>query len=312
MENVTFNSSLLSTERNLTSFSIIISVVVLSVFIALLNVTCIAALLKSVKLQKSRFHFLTLCLSVGDFSTIMFVIILLTNSALETFGWNLSYLCSISSSFAYCSVLFSLFQALSICIERYFATSVKNRIPKLLSKIFMTKKMMLAFYFICVLYTITILYGNGFTFKNGCAENQYSSEYFLFKELPLVILFLSTIILYGIIMKRLRQMLTRVSPGNQIISELHYAQRLMRLKMNIITLGLLLVTLTFGVLPRIILALSGPAQSGNYGNICLLLSPMFNPIIFVLRFPEFRNILKPRCCTRVTVQKDETNINTLE
>jgi hypothetical protein len=66
---------------------------------------------------------------------------------------------------------------------------VKNRIPKLLSKIFMTKKMMLAFYFICVLYTITILYGNGFTFKHGCAENQYSSEYFLFKELPLVVKF---------------------------------------------------------------------------------------------------------------------------
>lgn len=171
---------------------------------------------------------------------------------------------------------------------------------------------MLAFYVICVLYTITILYGNGFTFKNGCAENQYSSGYFLCKELPLMVLFLSTVILYGIIMKRLRQMLTKVSFRNQTISELHHAQRLVRLKMNIITLGLLLIILAFGLLPRIILALSGPAQSGNYGNICLLLSPMFNPIIFVLRFPEFRNILKPRCCTRVTVQRDETHINTIE
>lgn len=308
MENLTSNSSFLITDRDDARLFATVIVAVLSFFVALFNIVCIAALLKSPKLQKSRFHFLTSCLSVGDSTTMIFVIVVLTNSVLEMFDCNLPYLCSVCSSFIFCSVLFSLFQTLSICIERFIATSVTNKTPKIhvLSKILGMKKLMVVFYAICFAYTMAILFGNGFSIRKGCVGNEYTLTYVYLKELPIVFLFLSTIVMYVIVMKRLRRMLTKISFVHQTISELQYKQRLKRHKMNILTLGLLLIVLAFGVLPRLIVAFTGPAQSGNYGNIFLMLPPLINPFIFVLRFVEMRDILKPRCLTCVTVQMNGT------
>jgi hypothetical protein len=168
------------------------------------------------------------------------------------------------------------------------------------------KKLMVVFYAICFAYTMAILFGNGFSIRKGCVGNEYTLTYVYLKELPIVFLFLSTIVIYVIVMKHLRRMLTKISFVHQTISELQYKQRLKRHKMNIFTLGLLLIVLAFGVLPRLIVAFTGPAQSGNYGNIFLMLPPLINPFIFVLRFVEMRDILKPRCLTCVTVQMNGT------
>jgi type II secretory pathway component PulF len=54
-----------------------------------------------------------------------------------------------------------------ICIERFIATSVTNKTPKIhvLSKILGMKKLMVVFYAICFAYTMAILFGNGFSIR---------------------------------------------------------------------------------------------------------------------------------------------------
>jgi hypothetical protein len=58
MENLTSNSSFLTTDRDDARLFATVIVAVLSFFVALFNIVCIAALLKSPKLQKSRFFFI--------------------------------------------------------------------------------------------------------------------------------------------------------------------------------------------------------------------------------------------------------------
>jgi hypothetical protein len=60
-----------------------------------------------------------------------------------------------------------------------------------------------------------------------------------------------------------------------------------------LTLGHIIIVLSVAVLPRIIIAISGPTKSGNYGNIMLMIPPLLNHIIYILRFVEFWDMIKP-------------------
>lgn len=235
------------------------------------------------------------------------VVVLLTNVALETFRLNLPYLCSITSSQVYCSVLFSMFQTLSICIERYYATSVQSANIRILSKYLAKKKLMAILYILCVVYTMVILFGSGHSIEKGCIGNKYSFSYMYLKEFPIFLLFISITVLYVMIIFRLRKIMNTLHFVTQDvpISESRHSHRTERLKLNILTLGLIIIVLSVGILPRIIIAISGHTKSGNYGNIMLMLPPLLNPTIYILRFVEFRNMVKPKCCHSVATR---TNI----
>ena len=310
MDNLTLNSSVMTNERDVMLFYVSICVAIVAFWIAVINAACITVLIKSPGLRKSQFHFLSLCLSIGDFATMFLVVVLLTNVVLETFGLNLPYLCSITSSQVYCSVLFSMFQTLSICIERYCATSAQNANIRILSKYLVKKKLMAIIYVLCVVYTMAILFGSGLTIEKGCIGNKYSFSYMYLKEFPIFLLFIYITVLYVIIIFRLRKIMNTLHFVTQDvpISESRHSHRIKRLKLNILTLGLIIIVLSVAVLPRIIIAISGPTKSGNYGNIMLMIPPLLNPIIYILRFVEFRDMIKPKCCHNVATR---TNIEML-
>ena len=115
---------------------------------------------------------------------------------------------------------------------------------------------------------------------------------------------------FVIIIFRLRKIMNTLHFVTQDvpISESRQSHRIKRLKLNILTLGLIIIVLSVAVLPRIIIAISGPTKSGNYGNIMLMIPPLLNHIIYILRFVEFRDMIKPKCCHNVATR---TNIEML-
>lgn len=262
--------------------------------ISVLNIVCIVVLLKSPELKKSRFHCLTLGLTVGDFLTTILVVVLLANNCLETIGLHVPYLCMILSSLVYCSIVFSLFQILFICIERYFATTVTADRTSKLPKRLMQKKVMVLIFLLPLFFKIFI---NAFELQEDCVDSFHSSMYIYLTEIPIIICLIVIVCLYINIIARLRKLWVRVSCADGVLPEFHYTQRIKRLKINIFTLGFLLIVLVIGLVPRSIVALMGNQGKGNYANTTWILSPLLNPIIYILRFTEFRERIKKTCCS---------------
>lgn len=289
MDNQTLN------ETNIGIFYILIGTAITPLCSALLNIMCMVVLFRSHTLRNSRFHFLTLCLSIGDFLTMILTFILLVNSSLEEFRLHVKHLCRILSLLVYCSILFSLCQTLLICVERYLATSVTNNIRR---NVLAQKKYIILMFVLCVIYT-NVLFGlSSFSLQSGCIGNEYNYLYMIFSEVPLILLFIVITVIYITTAVRIKQMITRVSFINNDISSLQLSRRIIRLKMNLLTLGLVLLILAISVVPRVTVTLLGQSSSGNIGNATLVIPPIFNPIIYCIRFVEVRNMLKPNCIWR--------------
>lgn len=283
------NSSVSSEETKLSQYIWIATVVFL---IALLNVVCIIVLVKTPQLQKSRFHYLTLCRSIGDFLSMILLVAMLINASLEVFRWHVPYLCKIISSSVYCFILFSLFQTLLICIERYMAViqSTNQSLRKKLTQ----KKILPIFLIISLAYKAAI---NSIYFSESCTDHQ-NITYVMANQLPILLIFIVIIYLYTVTIVHLRRMLSKVAIGDQTMSETQHLHRLKRLKLNIFTLGLLISVLTVSILPKYIIVFAMPAAANTIGNIFFIFSPLGNPIIYFLRFTEFRKKIKQICCNK--------------
>ncbi|CAC5416356.1 OLFR [Mytilus coruscus] len=302
MENKTDNQTLSIT--NVGMFYILIGTAITPLCSAFLNIIFMVVLFRSHSLRNSRFHFLTLCLSIGDFLTMILTFALLLNSLLEELKLHVHYLCRLLSLLVYCSVLFSLCQTLLICVERYLATSVTNNLRR---NVLAQKKLILLLFVLCVLYTSVLLGLGGFSLQSGCLGNQYTSLHMIFSEVPLILLFIAITVIYIITAVRIKQIITRVTFINNDTSSLQLSRRIIRLKINLFTLGLVLLILAISVVPRVAVALIGQSQNGNVGNVTLVIPPIFNPIIYCIRFVEVRNMLKPNCICRTTNKRSTGN-----
>ncbi|CAC5392375.1 unnamed protein product [Mytilus coruscus] len=137
-----------------------IIVLSMSIVIAVLNISCLIILAKDKKLKEKRFEMLTICLSISD-AAIGIISIALRSRTIyfRSTGENTPHFCYFFEILLIATFLFSLFQTLWICIERYIATfpTVTNPCQKM-SIIGMT----VALYVLCVVLVLIyfLIYGN--------------------------------------------------------------------------------------------------------------------------------------------------------
>ncbi|CAC5388896.1 unnamed protein product [Mytilus coruscus] len=196
-------------ESELESSAVLIVTIILipiCTAIFVLNVLALTVLSKSKKLKKNRFHRLTLYLSISDIIASISSLFLITNLLLKLQDVHLPYICFGSTLVTSFTVLFSLVQVLFICFERLLATFSDTRVNKWNN---VYGLLVFGSFVITAAYCCLIHFGFEDKSSNGCEMNSLFGKNLWKFQLSLgivhLILFMVMLIVYGILVCRLRK-----------------------------------------------------------------------------------------------------------
>jgi len=269
----------------------------------ILNSISILILVTTTKLTKSRFKTLVVFLSLSDAAT---GIEFLTHVIISSFNHgqdSILYACLVLKHLIAGTVTFSLYQTLLICLDRLNATfTVKSLFLNNLTK----KKAVVVSFTVIHLYTIIHL---GYVLTEGpnlCNVSTTAKlSFVLVLDIPVFVIIVLIIIVYSVIIVRIVQRHNRIfsQRDKAAITIINRNTSVRTMRRNVLTLGaIILITLAANV-PRCVTAsyilYSGlhvrTSISLKISNHFLLLNPVLDPVIHVLRIREYRDRLKSVC-----------------
>lgn len=288
------------------------------IFCVLINLGSIFILMISNRLKKSRFHALVLFLSISDLCIAFLIIVLLSLQSINSGEPVTLYGCMILKHLAGGMLGFSLIQILLICFERLQATFT----TKLTAIKKLTSKTAVSVYFVvCQLYTLIPL---SYEVINGPRQYGCSVFYTLNKlyvitlDIPLLGTMCAILVLYIIIIYRItiqkNRFLRQHFGSNSTNQTRKRKEELNRMKLNMTTLGMIIALTSVSIVPREIVAICSLFQEIPESELIkithslLLLNPLFDPLIYVLRIPEVKNKITAICSKQSMVSPEESGI----
>ncbi|CAC5364002.1 unnamed protein product [Mytilus coruscus] len=223
------------------------------------------------------------------------------------------YQCTILSHLTPGTILFSLLQTLFICLERLNATfAISNRILKqLTSNLSVGIGFIITHVYVLLRCIVELLDGEGNSDKpKGCDPTYtFQKEFLLFNEIPNVVLVTVITSCYiAIIVRMVKQRKNLTEPEG--LTDLQIKQNkksALKMHRNVVTLSCIVVITLCAILPRCIYGLYFQSRPDPYArvssvheavNVILLLNPLFDPFVYILRMKEFRDRLKCHCFKR--------------
>lgn len=270
---------------------------VISFLCIVFGVFAIIALIKTNTLRKSRFKSLVFLLSISDIAIGVLIIIHAVVANLNTNTNGYMYGCMILKHLLSGTYGFSDFQVLVICMERLnstFTTDVKF-IRKLTCNVTVGIAFVSSQVYSLICFSI-MLYIRPYPCDIWYLTN---TIFVATNDIPHVFLMCASVGLYIAVIIRLLQQHYQISssiagyrPNNCIRK---------RLRRNMATLGMIVMVTILSILPREIVVLySSFGKRVEFVSMAvssglILLIPVVNPLIYVLRFKEVRNLLMCRC-----------------
>ncbi|CAC5422593.1 GNRHR [Mytilus coruscus] len=288
----------------------IAAVLIASVLLSF-HVCSIYVSVTSKELRKNRFLVLALYLSLSDSAVGLIYIYhgILNFLNLENSAY--FYQCMMLKHVACGTIIASLLQTLLICLERLNATfRTKRHILDII-----TNNVSVLICFIVSLCFSLLRFGLE-TLKGPvpCESEQTLTPLFVFShDLPAVAIVLLIIIIYGIIVYRMVKqqkvvgVQTRGVPADQSQKKKNNDLRMRR---NVLTLGVIISVTVVGVLPRSLLGFYSFSEgisekvtdlSMITNTVFMMLNPLLDPVIYVLRIKKYRELLRCKCFKRSNV-----------
>lgn len=287
----------------------------LATLAVVLNVLSFIILLRSTALRKKRFYCLALYLSISNavigLEILMFIIVeeyLKTTLAVITY----TSLCTIVKVLCAGTVLFSIYQKLTICLERFNATlQMSNRVLKQLT----SGKAITLVFVVAHIYPSMAPITEHVRNENTCVVLSSTVRILAF-EIPAMLLTILTVGFYALtiarVIRRHKKNQISIAPtssssqgqqGSQSQTG-HGKESTKRMKRNVFTLGFIIVLGLVSVLPRCCTSLiaflnentASTTKAMQYGNQFLFINAICDPIVYTLRIRQFRQKLQCSLC----------------
>ncbi|CAC5385129.1 unnamed protein product [Mytilus coruscus] len=275
---------------------------VIAIILLSFNGFSMYTLSRSKELKKKRILVLALCLSVSDSLIGLEFLYGSILNLLKSNDTGYRYQCMVIRQFISGTIMASLLQTLIICLERINATFIiKQRIlTALTSNISVAMCLLLPHVIALVRFGLDTLTG---TFPCGV---KYTAKlgFLYLHDIPAIFICCLIALSYGVVIFRITKKQKTIAvqvtelTGNQ--TEINW-NKAFKMRQNMITLGII-IGLTFSSnLPRSVLVLysyivGGSDKAMHYlwaaNNIFVLLNPLFDPFIYVLRIEKYREHLK--------------------
>lgn len=291
----------------------IAAVLIASVLLSF-HVCSIYVSVTSKDLRKNRFLVLALYLSLSDIAVGLIYIYhgILNFIHLDNLeNSEYFYQCMMLKHVVCGTIIASLLQNLLICLERLNATfRTKRRVLDII-----TNNVSVLVCFVFSLCFGFLRFGLE-TLKGPvpCEAVQTLTPLFVFShDLPAVTIVISIIIIYGVIVYRMVKQQTLVGiqqRGLPVDQSQKRKNNELRMRRNVLTLGVIIIVTVVGVLPRSLLGFYSFSKgiSGKVADLSmitntvfLLLNPLLDPVIYVLRIKKYRESLRCKCLKRSTV-----------
>lgn len=274
-------------------------------FAAVINLCAIGILRSNSKLKKSRFHTLVLYLSISDcFIAVQYIFHTLFNYLDEGAAVTL-YGCMVFKHSLGGTIGFSEWQTLMICLERLQATFPHGK--PLLKKLTSNRSVGISFV-VCQLYTFLPLIYEMTQGPQPCHVS-YTTKltYVISLDVPLLSYYFMIVVLYIIVIWRIAQRNKRWTAEENSTNFARTKRRIdamKRMKMNMLTLGIIITVTSLAILPRELSAIVSIFVDHNelllqfvlIGNYATLLNSLIDPLIYVIRIKEVRD--KVTCSAR--------------
>lgn len=302
-------------EVNFISILQILAIIICSVCM-ILNTASVFILATTKKLKNSRFKSLVLFLSVSDLSTgiefLSHVVLNIFNKGQEP----VLYTCLVLKHLICGTVTFSLFQTLMICLERLNATSrVKNRLLRKLTQI---RSVIISFVVIHVYSLLHLAYDVTRGPRPCSVSSTANMSFVLVVDIPVGLLILLIIIVYSVVIVRIVNQHKKVQNMATITTRNNNKSAVRLMHRNVSTLGAIICVTLVANVPRCVTAFcslyTGPTTNTlrwlKISNHFLLLNPVFEPVIHVLRIREFRERFMCTSCKPNQIQSIELTQDT--
>ncbi|VDI01540.1 Hypothetical predicted protein [Mytilus galloprovincialis] len=268
----------------------------------------------SKELKKNRFLVLSMYLSLSDSALglefIYHNILVFMNSQGVTF----QYQCLMIQHLAGGTIMSSLIQTLLICIERLNATFT---IQKDILVFVCSNKGVLLYFILC--HCIALL-RFGIATVDGpvpCEPKNTATTILLFShDIPCLCIVVAIVFCYGVVVYRMIRLQNFAQASSMTDSQVAKKKaKAIRTRKNVVTLGLIIAVSLVAVLPRSMLAFyfymgNTSAITGTLimiiNNFFILLNPVLDPVIYVLRIKKYRQYLRCKCLKKNAVS-DLTN-----
>ena len=272
-------------------------------FALVINVCSIVVLYKTKTLNKTRFYFLVLLLSISDSTISIHYILHTVFNYMDDGSDTYLYGCMIFKQAIGGTFGFSIFQILMICLERLHATFTSE--IKILRKLTSNTTVGLAFFMFPIFNIIPLI----IEMQNGphpCVVD-YSARplYVISVDCPVILCLCLIISIYFVVIVRIVKKQRKVLDNTFAIS-IAQQNTLKRMKRNAVTLGIIILVTSISFFPREMIAiwvsLTGKTEGKLHlmilGNHLTLINPLIDPIIYILRFKQIRDLLLCACKSR--------------
>ena len=275
---------------------------VFSLLCFVFNILSLIILLRTIDLRQKQFYCLALYLSISDavigFETISFYSI---DQYTEFTELPLIITCTILKASIAGTMIFSLTQVLMICFERLNATLQISNVN--LKRITSNKAVGISF-IVTHLYTFTVPVAEFLQNGNPCVIKSTLLRFLIF-DFSVIILTVAIVTIYLLIIVRIvmqnKKMQAFVEPlVSNNNSEQDIKESTKRRKKNIITLGIIILIALISTMPRCVasaIALylgntTAITKSLEISNHFMLINPLMDPVIYILRIKEYRQRLR--------------------
>ena len=289
----------------------------LTICCIILNACSLVILFRTNILKKKTFSRLLMLLSISDImiglEALLHGIILKRFISLDQN--KKEYVCAILTSLCTASLLFSLFQVCIICIERFNATLKTPRTT--LTQ--MTSNLFIGLGFVVFhLYPLVFRIVEFSQHAPSCDIAPTTLQIFLL-DIPAVLLVTVIVALYIIVIIRILRQHNKIHGTSPVINiGSHQNQPSMaykRMKKNVLTLGIIISISIIAIAPRAIASITSLIMGNNPDNIrsvlittrLMILNPILDPIIYVLRMKKFRQQLACVCCNSRAFGSNQTH-----
>lgn len=273
---------------------------IISFACVVLNICSLVILYRTLNLQKRRFNCLVLYLSISNTLIGLQALGSAVNYGFVSQGNTTArYTCGIFGIFLRATALFSMYQVFLICVERLNATYTS--VKKLMTVLTSDRSVVVGFFLIHC-YPVTIWVYNIFQSPPRCVVIP-TPLLFVSMDLPVILTMISIGVLYALVIRRLviqnKTFITTNIPPSQAENR---RSKMATMKRYVITLGIIVALNIAIVLPRFSAVVTTLVTGNAEGNsqmllICtnlLILNPLLDPVIYLLRIRTFRQRLL--CC----------------
>ena len=293
-------------------YPVVLCGLVASIFLLILHTFSLTILICRRKtLGKNTFYRLVLYLSVSD---ACFGIEFIYSSLIYHFSnhnWTYIYQDIIVTNLLGGTIVFSIFQTWQIYIEQLNATFAARK--RHLTALTSTRTSGIGC-IVCHLFTIFRIAADISKYKNTKPKADEISAavngvFYITVEFPGTLFLASNAILCILLLHRIRCQNKKIHQSNGIITEQQHRQiknNQLRIKQNMITLVILLFLAFISFAPRVMfvsfMLMTENTESAYWINIIhdtnflLMVKPLFDPFVYILRIESVRNDVKRLLC----------------